>query len=625
MTLPPDDPQAVQGGRTVQRLKQANRAGFDSPLAPPGMAQRRAAALEAALAAARAEADLLGRRLRALEESTSWRLTGPFRRALTRLRPPAPLPMPPPPEPAAAGPRDYQGWIERCEPACLAELAAARPGRRAMTAQRLGVVVLPGPASGDALARLSRTCPPNVSVQAAQPGFLPAGAPAAARALQADLICFLHPRDVLADEALRLSAEFAARHPHSDIIYADEDWLQDGRRVRPFFKPDWDEELQRGRDLLGPFTFLRAALVQDAAPEGGPAWLHDLANQVAGAARPGGIRHIPAVLCHRSAPPPPASALCRAAEAQLRRDGIAADVVPAGTATHRVIYRLPQPAPLVSVIVPTRDHAELLSVCADAVLRRTDWQRLELLLVDNGSVEAEALALLDRLAGDGRVRVLRHPGRFNWSAMNNAAARQARGDVLLLLNNDIAALNPDWLSALVSHAVQPGVGAVGAKLLYPDGRVQHAGIATDQAGVPCHLLRHAPGGSSGPFGLMAAARQVWAVTGACLALRRETFFAVGGLNEALPVAYNDVDLCVRLTAHGYRIVWTPWASLEHRELASRPPDHVPERRDQTREELDRLLRDWGRLVLHDPFLNANLHLEQGQPCFGAPDLPAMPA
>ena len=135
-------------------------------------------------------------------------------------------------------------------------------------------------------------------------------------------------------------------------------------------------------------------------------------------------------------------------------------------------------------------------------------------------------------------------------------------------------------------------------------------------GVPLHLFRFADGDSEGAFALMAAARSVWAVTGACLAIAREVFHAAGGLNEALPVAYNDVDLCMRLTALGYRIVWTPWACLEHRELASRQPDHSVERREAVREELDRLLRDWGRFVLHDPFFNSNLVLDNEQPCFG---------
>ncbi len=651
MTLPLPDPQTARSSRTVQRLKEANWASFDSPLPSPGMAQHQAAALEAALAAMRADADLLRTQLRALETSTIWRLTAPLRRAIIWLRPSRPLPAPPPPEPpASAKPRDYESWIEGCEPACLAELAAVQPGRQAVAPQRLGVVLLPGPALGAALARLLQACPPecrilalagegglpaapaNLSVQPVPAGFQPADAVAFARTLDVDLVCFVDPRDTLAPEALRLVAGFAAGHPDADVIFADEDWLEAGRRVQPFFKPEWDEELQRGRDLLGPFTFFRAALLREASPESGPAWLYGLASQVAAAARPGSIRHIPAVLCHRAAPPAPAEALRGAAAAQLRRQGIAAQAVPAsvpasmpaGAGGHRIVYALPQPAPLVSVVVPTRDHAELLSACADAVLRRTGYGRLELLIVDNGTVQAEALALLDRLAEDGRVRVLRHPGRFNWSAMNNAAARQAAGDVLLLLNNDTAALHPDWLSVMVSHAVQPGVGAVGPKLLYPDGRVQHAGITTDLAGIPRHLFRYAPGDSAGSFGLMATARQVWAVTGACMAVAREAFFAVGGLNEALPVAYNDVDFCLRLTAHGYRIVWTPWASVEHRELATRPPDHVPERRDHTREELDRLVRDWGRLVLHDPFLSANLHLEAEQPCFGAAAPPPLP-
>ncbi len=186
--------------------------------------------------------------------------------------------------------------------------------------------------------------------------------------------------------------------------------------------------------------------------------------------------------------------------------------------------------------------------------------------------------------------------------------------MLVLLNNDIAVLQPDWLTVLVSHALQPGIGAVGAKLLYPDGRFQHAGLTTDSTGIPRHLFRFAPGDDDGAFDLLALAREVWGVTGACLAMRRDIFFAVGGLNEALPVAYNDVELCLRLTAHGYRLVWTPWSVVEHRELASRPPDHSAGRQAQVREERDRLLRDWGGFVLQDPFLNPNLRLLEEQPC-----------
>ena len=399
-------------------------------------------------------------------------------------------------------------------------------------------------------------------------------------------------------------------------MFADEDWLDSaGTRVRPFFKPGWDAELQRGRDLVGPLAFLRTALVRQATVSSGAAWRYDLANQVAAATRPDRVRHIPAVLCHRLAAPASDDAMRTAAAAQLGREGLAGRVEPVfgQSGFHRVVYELPQPEPTVSIIVPTRDRADLLGPCAQGILEQTAYRRLQLLIVDNGTVEPEALALIDRLATDERVVVLRQPGAFNWSALNNAAAARADGDVLVLLNNDIAVLQPDWLTVLVSHAVQADVGAVGAKLLYPDGRVQHAGLTTDEHGIPRHLFRYAPGDAPGAFGELAVAREVWGVTGACLATRRDVFFAVGGLNEALPVAYNDVDFCLRLTACGYRIVWTPWSVLEHRELASRPPDHSPGRKAAVHEERTRLLRDWGSLALRDAFLNPNLRLSDEHP------------
>ena len=592
------------------------------------------AAAEASLQQLRREADLLQTRITAYEQSTSWRLTAPLRRVLNLVQPPRPALGSAynatsrelngtSPEFVVAIPPSYDDWIVRHEAATLAKLLAVLPGQRPVLRQRLGIVLLPGALRGPLAAaddcrnlhHLRRICPPTAKIlaltQAADPAcpqdgtvvqrvpddFLPWDAVDwALRCLDADLICFLDPRDSLAPSALALVDQIAAGNPEVDILYADEDWLAGGKRARPFFKPNWDAELQKERDLLGPFTFMRASLVRQATVSPGADWLYDLANQVAASTRPERIQHICAVLCHRGAPPP-RRALQIASGTDLRR----------------------QVTPLVSIIVPNRDHAEFLSVCADAVLERTDYPLIELLIVDNGSTTAEALELLDTLAEDARVRVLREPGPFNWSRLNNLAAREANGDVLLLLNNDIDVLQPDWLSVLVSHAMQPGVGAVGAKLLYPDGRVQHAGLTTDSAGIPRHLFRFEPGESPGPFELMATTRQVWAVTGACLAIRRQVFWDVGGLNEALPVAYNDVDLCMRLTAFGYRIVWTPRAVLEHRELGSRLPDHLPEQQARAREELDRLVRDWGQLVLFDPYLNANLQIRQEQLCFAHAD------
>jgi len=433
----------------------------------------------------------------------------------------------------------------------------------------------------------------------------------ALKLLDADMLCFLDGRDQVAPGALALMANVAAQFPSVDLLFADEDWLDaQGSRVYPFFKPDWDPELQRGRDLIGPFAFYRAELVRQAEPVMGPAWVYDLASQVAAAAHPNHIHHVPAVLCHRTTVPVGhAEAMQVAVMAQLRRAGVAALIEPhpKQRGWHRIIYALPQPVPLVSIIVPTRDRPELLRACVDGVLNHTHYSNLELLIVDNGSTHPKALTLLDGLVTDKRVQVLRQSGPFNWSALNNTAAASAQGSILLFLNNDITVLNPEWLTVLVSHAIQPGIGAVGAKLLYPDRRVQHAGLTTDQSGMPQHLFRYFADGTPGIFGLMGLARQVWGVTGACLAIPRQVLTAVGGLNEDFPITFNDVELCLRLTAHGYRILWTPWAKLEHREMGTRPSDNTNERREKMWEELEQLIRDWGQLIQRDPFINPNLH------------------
>ena len=472
----------------AQRLVEANRTRFDSLAPLPGAYQRRTEALQAALAQSRAEAAELHRRLAEIQASTSWRLTGPLRRVLQAIRmrrvpqAAAATSAAAPPRFAAAPP-SYPAWIREAEPQLLARLAQPGAGHQAVRPQQLGLVVL-APDRGPA--EVPQGCTVLTLDGTAEPACIVAQALAQ---LDVDMLCFLDAGDQLAPQALALVAQSLAQQPQTDLLFADEDWLEAGQRVRPFFKPGWDAELQCGRDLVGPFAFLRAGLVRQARVAGHAAWRYDLANQVAAASTPTAIRHLPAVLCHRATQPPGHGvAMQQAAAAQLLRDGIAATVLPLAQrpGLQRVLYELPQPEPLVSVIVPTRDRADLLRVCAEGVLHATDYERLELLVVDNGTVEAEALALLDQLAADPRVRVLRQPGPFNWSAMNNAAAAQAAGEVLVLLNNDIAVLRPDWLRVLVSHAMQPDVGAAGAKLLYPDGRVQHAGLTTDEAGVPRH-------------------------------------------------------------------------------------------------------------------------------------------
>ena len=641
-----------RGNEATWRAIEANRASYDSLRPSLGRTERQLRELEAALARAQTELRQLRNVVFAFETSTSWRLTSPLRGLIKSFQSLWPKngiqdQIEPPVMPAAADDPiiSYQDWIDNEERRACDVLLRPSDGRAPVVEPRLGLVLWTGQADGTAIAgMLAATLahvPASCWVLALCPAAVVAvaeGATAAASRpdiiveahqgcsgvvamaldrLEVDYLCFHDLRDQIAPQALAMVGAVLAEQPQTNLLFADEDWIDPaGQRSQPFFKPDWDPELQRGLDLVGPFGFYRTDLVREFAGsiQPSPAWRYDLASRIAAVSIPERIRHVPAVLCHRAAPSPVGHAASMRGHAadRMRERGIVVQVhpVPGHEEWQRPVYALPQPEPLVSIIVPTRDRPDLLRTCTDGVLNRTEYRRIELLIVDNGTKDAEALALLDALSDDSRVRVLRQPGPFNWSALNNHAAAEATGEVLLLLNNDIAVLRPDWLAVLVTHALQPDVGAVGAKLLYPDGRVQHAGLATDLHGVPRHLFRFAAADDPGPSGLMALARSVWSVTGACLAIRRDLFVEVGGLNEGLPVAYNDVELCLRLTAQGYRIVWTPAAVLEHRELASRPPDHLGPRREQVREELNRLHRDWGQLALYDPYVNFNFDLTE---------------
>ncbi|HEY0789479.1 MAG TPA: glycosyltransferase, partial [Chthoniobacterales bacterium] len=226
------------------------------------------------------------------------------------------------------------------------------------------------------------------------------------------------------------------------------------------------------------------------------------------------------------------------------------------------------------------------------------------------SVEPATLALFDRLGREeSAVRILHHPGPFNYPALNNAAAKEAKGEVLLLLNNDIKVIEPDWLRELVSQTLRPEVGVAGAKLLYANGRLQHGGIVLGPEGQITHVHRLADRNQPGYFGQLALARTLSAVTAACAAMRRSVFFEVGGLDEVnLPVAFNDVDLCLRVANHGYRVVWTPFAELFHLESASRGPDGADSAtRTRFLRELQYMHQTWGGLLESaDPFHNPNL-------------------
>ena len=426
---------------------------------------------------------------------------------------------------------------------------------------------------------------------------------------------FLATDDVLAEEALAQVACVLAKQPDSVLVYTDEDRINDeGQRAEPRFKTGWNPDLLLAQPYFGALSIYPRSLLERIGSvrdgfEG--AEDYDLALRATAGAPEGAIKHIPMVLCHRGGSTERVAdrtETCVAALSDhLRADGIAPQIRPVASVPfgHRVLW--PRPAVPVSVIVPTRDRPDLLRRCAEGVLG-TPNSALELVIVDNGSREPKTLALLDVLAADPRVRVLKRPGPFNWSALNNAAASVARGDVLVLLNNDVEVIDPEWLDELVAQAVRPPVGIVGAKLLFANGRVQHAGIWLGPLGRARHLLRLSPDEDPGYLGQLALARNLSAVTGACLALRRAVFFEAGGLDERLEVSFNDVDLCLRVAALGYRIVYTPHARLRHLKSASRGRADEGVRAERSRLEHAILRERWKDRLDHDPFRNPNLDL-----------------
>ena len=379
----------------------------------------------------------------------------------------------------------------------------------------------------------------------------------------------------------------------------------EGRRRSPVFKPEWSPDLLLSMPYLGRMVTYRRELLAEVggtapALEGAEDW--DLALRMTEHARR--IAHVPKVLCHARASAEPADegmaeAGRRAVADALARRGLDGRVEPTGRPVHRIRYAI-RGAPLVSLIMPTRDKVAVLRNCVESIEVRTSWSRRELLVVDNGSTEHHAQRYLAELAR--RHRVLRDPRPFNWAVLNNAAAREASGEYLLFMNNDMEVLAPDWIEALLEHAQRAEVGVVGAKLLYPDRTLQHAGVVLG-IGVADHAFKRLPDEAPSYCRLAHAVRDVSAVTGACMMVRRETFERLGGFDERLRVAFNDIDFCLRARAEGLLVVYTPFATLIHHESLTRRALHP-------REDEALVRARWRVELLDDPYYSPHLTRER---------------
>ncbi len=396
---------------------------------------------------------------------------------------------------------------------------------------------------------------------------------------------FMDHDDVLTSDALQRVAQ-AFEDPEVEAVYSDEAVMDgEGRLTAATLKPAFDPERLLAQNYVNHLFAARTDRLRqigglDPAFDG--AQDHDLVLRLSEQVPARAIRHLPAILYHWRRVRGGGSFSQRSVEraeaarrglvaAHLKRLGAEGRVEPGPLGFNRIRWPLPE-RPRVSVIIPSRDRPDLLRACIAGLRRHTDYPGLEILVVDNGSVLPEALSLLDELKDLAGVAVLKDPGPFNHSRLNNLGVAATRAPVLALLNDDILVSDPDWLSEMVSLAIRPGVGAVGAKLLYPDGRIQHAGVVLGLGphGVAGHELRGFAGDATGPQYRLVTTRRTSAVTAACLVVERAKFDAVGGFDESsFPIAFNDVDLCLRLSEAGYLSVWTPFARLIHRESASR--------------------------------------------------------
>ena len=398
----------------------------------------------------------------------------------------------------------------------------------------------------------------------------------------ADFVVALDAGDDLVPQALFELAEHIARTKNIDVIYSDEDRLTPAGPADPAFKPDWSPEYLCPACTLGKLLAMRRSAVQAA---GGyrdgldGAHEYDLALRLTESGS--GVAHVPAVLCHRGGASVDRSRR-RVAERWALQDFCRESgrdaTVTAGDAPG--IWRLRRKhadTSRITIVIPTdarsgptfAGHQPLITQCLRSILERTSYPHYDLVIADNGEFPDDAAALLKQVPHE-RV-TYRWTGAFNFSRKINFAVAHATGDYVLLLNDDVQVINRDWLTAMLEYARHAPIGAVGAKLFYPDGRLQHVGVATGVCGIAAHLLHQYPAGSGGCGQIALSVRNCSAVTGACLLTRRAIYNEVGGFDERLAVDFNDVDFCLRIRRAGYRIVFTPYAKLYHHESASFGP------------------------------------------------------
>lgn len=426
-----------------------------------------------------------------------------------------------------------------------------------------------------------------------------------------DWVGFLMAGDRLGEQAAMLYADaIGGAGADAALVYADEDALDaKGRRRAPAMKPGWNPDLLLSTPYIG-----RACMVSrkrglervDLESCSGSHWLWDLQLRVTDPTMQPGVCRVPRILLHKRFEEGKTEAVLgedarSMLDACLKRRGIRAEVsVQDRLPACRTRYLPEGEAPMVSLIIPTRDCVDVLRVCVDSILAKTTYPNYEIIVLDNDSCREETLRYFEEIRAKG-CRVERFPGKFNYSAINNFGVGKARGAIIGLLNSDLEVIEGDWLTEMVSQAQRPEIGAVGARLLYPDDRLQHAGVIVGVGHVAAHAWRLCADEPDVSRMRAHVVQNYSAVTAACLVVRKAIFEQVGGFNAVdLAITYNDVDICIRICEAGYRNLYTPFARLYHHESASRGPEDTPEKRERYEREVNYMRKKWSAWLKDDP-------------------------
>lgn len=455
-----------------------------------------------------------------------------------------------------------------------------------------------------------------------QNGHISAASNSAFALATGDFIALLDHDDEIPKHALARVAVAIGEKPTAKLIYSDEDKIdEDGIRHDPHFKTDWNYEFFLGCNMISHFGIYHRDAFAGAGGfrtgyEGAQDW--DLALRVVENCSPDEIVHIPEVLYHwRSIQGSTAAGLDqknyahpaqrKALESHIQRIGAKATVESVGAVNWRIVYEIPNPAPKISIIIPTRDQVEILQACVESILIKTAYPNYEIIIVDNDSTDPNTLFYLSHCQSEKRIKIIQSPGVFNFSKIVNQAILSTNSPLVCLLNNDTEVSDGSWLTEMVRHGLRDEVGVVGAKLLYPHDHVQHCGVIMGIYDIAGHAFKFLHKNDNGHIGRAKLVSRYSAVTGACMLFKKTIWKEIGGFDEQhLPISYNDLDFCLRSNEAGYLTILTPFATLYHKESESRGGDESDAAVLRFEQESEYMRTRWKDVIARDPFYNPNL-------------------